>query len=304
MFDDVVRDIKSIELPRWGRVLPADGVVPWLLFGPDGEPVEPVRRFLMDFVARDNRPSSVRSYAYGLLRWWRWLLAVGVEWDKATPAEMRDLVLWLQQAAKPRRHARTASTATAGRVNPVTRKRHLGDRYEPRTIRHSNAVIRSFYEFWIDDLGGGPLINPVQLAKRRSRGRPNAHHNPLEPFRSEGRIRYNPKIPKSRPPAMSEEQWRDLFAKLRSNRDRALLALAVSNAARAEELLGMQTILGHEHLSTTADIYLVEDDAKVISRVATYLAGRGARQAAPPPEFVSGGYKAADLDVLLGGTVE
>jgi integrase len=238
VFDDVVRDIGSIEVPRWGRVVAAGGVVPWLVVGPGGEPVEPVCRFLADFVARDNRPGSVRSYAYGLLRWWRWLRAVGVEWDKATPAEVRDLVLWLRQAPKPRRSARTASAATAGGVNPVTRKRHLGDAYEPRTIRHSNAVIRSFYEFWIEDAGGGPLINPVQLSRRG--GRPNAHHNPLEPFRPEGKVRYNPKIPRRRPREMPEERWRDLFAGLRSNRDRAVLALAVSNGARAGELLGIR----------------------------------------------------------------
>ncbi len=74
MFDDVERDIRSIVLPGWGKVVPAGGLVPWLVVDPDGVPVEPVRRFLADFVARDNSPASVRSYAYGLLRWWRWLL--------------------------------------------------------------------------------------------------------------------------------------------------------------------------------------------------------------------------------------
>lgn len=415
MFDEVERDIRSIELPRWGRVVPAGGVVPWLVVGPGGEPVEPVRRFLTDFVARDNRPGSVRSYAYGLLRWWRWLRAVGVEWDRATPAEVRDLVLWLRQAPKPRRAARTSSAATAGGINPVTRKRHLGDAYEPRTIRHSNAVIRSFYEFWIE-AGAGPLINPVQLDRRGGRsGRPNAHHNPLDPFRPEGKIRYNPKIPRRRPREMPEERWKDLFAGLRSNRDRALLAIAVSNGARACELLGLrsadidwgdqlmrvyrkgtgaaqwlpaspeaftwlrlyladlsvplepgdmvwqtlrrrdhgdglkrqpmnyealravfrrvnkllgsnwsmhdlrhtaalrmarddalslrdvQTILGHAHLSTTADVYLVEDEANVISRIASHLAGREARKAAPAADAAPG-YEPGDLAVLLGGT--
>lgn len=414
MFDDVERDVRSIVLPGWGKVVPASGLVPWLVVDPDGVPVEPARRFLADFMARDNSPASVRSYAYGLLRWWRWLIAVGVEWDKATPAEARDLVLWLRQAAKPRRDARTASAVTAGTVNPVTRKRHLGDRYEPRTIRHSNAVIRSFYQFWIEDVGAGPLVNPVRLARRA--GRPNAHHNALEPFRPEGKIRYNPKVPKQRPREMPEERWRDLFALLRSNRDRAILALAVSNGARASEILGMraadvdwgnqlvrvyrkgtraaqwlpaspeaftwlrlyladlvvpleaddlvwqtlrrrdrgeglkrqplgyealrgvfrrvnellgsnwsmhdlrhtaslrmardetlslrdiQVILGHAHLSTTADVYLVEDEAKVIGRVAAHFAERDAREAAPPPEPAAGGYSAADLAVLLGGT--
>jgi integrase/recombinase XerD len=132
------------------------------------------------------------------------------------------------------------SASTAGTINPVTRKRHLGDGYQARTIRHNNAVIRSFYEFWIE-YGAGPLINPVRL-DRGHRVRPNAHHNPLEPFRPEGRIRYNPKLPKAKPRAIPDERWRDLFGGLRSNRDRALLATAISNGARAGELLGMRNV--------------------------------------------------------------
>ena len=65
----VERDIASIRLPQWGRVVEAEGVVPWLVVDPDGNPVAPVHRFLRDFVARGNRAGSVRSYAYGLLRW-------------------------------------------------------------------------------------------------------------------------------------------------------------------------------------------------------------------------------------------
>ena len=120
LFDEVERDVGAIRVPRWGRVVPTVGVVPWLVVDPDGVPVEPVRRFLTDFVARDNSLGSVYSYAYGLLRWWRWLHAVGVEWDKATPAEVRDLVLWLKRAEKPLRSPRTVSAATAGTVNPIT----------------------------------------------------------------------------------------------------------------------------------------------------------------------------------------
>lgn len=411
MFDDVEREVGRIRLPKWGKVARGDDVVPWLVVDPDGVPVEPVRRFLVDFAARDNRPASIRSYAYDLLRWWRWLQAIGISWDKATPAEVRDFVLWLRQADKPRRAARAASAATVGRVNPITRKQHLGDQYEPRTIRHSNAVLRGFYQFWIEDVGSGPLINPVQLDRRGRR--PNAHHNPMQPFRSEGRIRYNPRVPKRRPREVPDEHWRDLFAGLRWNRDRALLAIAI-NGARAGELLGMrgvdvdwgeqlisvrrkgtravqwlpasteslvwlrlyltdlgtpvesdgplwwtlrrrdrgaglrrqplnyealravfrranillgtnwsmhdlrhsaalrmsrddalslrdvQTILGHAHLSTTADVYLVEDEAKVIRRVADHLAQRRSNaDAAPAP--VATGYDAAHLAVLLGG---
>jgi integrase/recombinase XerD len=271
-------------------------------------------------------------------------------------------------------------------------------------------VVRSFYEFWID-LGEGPLINPVRL-DRGHPGRPNAHHNPLEGFRPEGRIRYNPKLPKAAPRAMPDERWRDLFGGLRCNRDRALLAIAISNGARAGELLGMrsvdvdwgdqlirvrrkgsgaaqwlpassdafvwlrlylddlgdplqpndplwqtlrrqdrgegprrqpmtyealravfrrvnallssnwsmhdlrhtaalrmsrddtlsmrdvQTILGHAHLSTTGDVYLVEDEAQVIRRVQRHLDDRQRRAQQPPR--VAAGYDADALGVLFG----
>ncbi len=215
--------------------------MPWLVVDPEGVPVVPIRRFLADFVARDNRPGSVRSYAYDLLRWWRWLRVVEVAWDKATPTEGRDLVLWLKQAEKLRRSPRTKSAATAGTVNPITRKQYLDDRYKPRTTRHSNAVVRSFYEYWID-IGEGPLINPVPRDRARGRRRPNAHHNPLEPFRPDARLRYNPKVPKRQPREIPDERWNELFGGLRSNRDRALLALDVSNGARACELLGIRSV--------------------------------------------------------------
>jgi integrase/recombinase XerD len=411
--NDVEQDLGSIRLPRWGRVVGPGGVVPWLVVDPAEESVEPVRRFLRDFVAQGNRRGSVRSYAYDLLRWWRWLRVIEVEWDRATSAEVRDFVLWLDQAVKLRNSARTASVATAGTVNPVTGKAYLDDRYKVRTIRHSNAVLRCFYEFWIE-LGEGPLVNPVRLRRVNGR-RPHEHHNPLEAFRPEGRILYNPKLPKRRPRAMPDERWKELFGALGSNRDRAILALAISCAARAAELLGMggvdldwgeqlirvfrkgtgaeqwlpaspdafvwirlyladlgeidlnqplwwtlrrrdhgqglqrqpmnyealrgvfrrvnqvlgtnwsmhdlrhtcslrmardenlslrdvQTILGHKHLSTTADVYAVEEEAVVIRRVAQHLAERDQRAAAPPPA-VSHGYDASDLSVLFGGSV-
>jgi integrase len=239
---DVVRDVAAIQLPSWGRVARVDGLVPWLVVDDVGVPVEPIRRFPTDFVARDTSVGSVRSYAYVMLRWWRWLRVVGVEWDKATPAEARDLVLWLRQATKPRRSARTLSTRSAGTINPVTGKRHLGDGYEPRTIRHSNAVVRAFYVYWIEDVYEGPLVNPVQLDRLHQARRPNAHHNPLEQYRFEGKIRYNSKIPKRRPREVPDGSWNDVFAGLRSNRDRALLSMDISCAARATELLGVRGV--------------------------------------------------------------
>ncbi|MBO0882986.1 MAG: SPASM domain-containing protein [Mycobacterium sp.] len=60
MFDDVEREVGAIRLPKWGRVVPVDGLVPWLVVEPDGPPVEPIRRFLVDFVARVRRSIPLR----------------------------------------------------------------------------------------------------------------------------------------------------------------------------------------------------------------------------------------------------
>ncbi|MGI5238838.1 tyrosine-type recombinase/integrase [Dactylosporangium sp. CA-139066] len=236
--DDDRRAIEKIRLPLWGSVVASDGASPWLVVDGLGERVEPVAVFLRDLAARDRSASSIRSYAVALLRWWRFLVVVGVRWDVATSAEVRDFVLWLGKAAKPMAGRRTASRSTAGQVNPVTRKRSPGDGYRPATIRHSNAVLRSFYDFWLER-GGGPLINPVVVERYRG-SRAYAHHNPMVPFRAEGRLRYNPRLQKRRPRCMPDALWEALFAAMGCNRDRAVLAIAVSTGARAAELLGMR----------------------------------------------------------------
>lgn len=101
---------------------------------------------------------------------------------------------------------------------------------------HNNAVIRAFYDFYAER-GEGPLLNPMP---RERGGRPYANHNPMEPFGFGGRLRYNPRAPRRYRRALTDAQWDGLFSELRSNRDRALLALAVSTAARAGELLGLR----------------------------------------------------------------
>ncbi|MFI0410687.1 tyrosine-type recombinase/integrase [Actinomadura sp. 3N508] len=231
------RDLATIRLPVWGRVVAVAGVVPWRFEDDSGRAVEPVQRYLRDVTAQGKAAGSVRSYAYALQRWWRFLIAIEASWDMVTSAETRDFVLWLRQASKPIAGWRKGSAATAGTTNPTTRKRYPGDRYDVGTIRHGNAVLRSFYAFW-GEQGVGPIINPVPLDRARGR-RPNAHHNPLEPYRAEGKLRYNPPRPKRRRRAMPDELWNSLFSAMTCNRDRAILSLDVSTGARAAELLGI-----------------------------------------------------------------
>lgn len=77
---------------------------------------------------------------------------------------------------------------------------------------------------------------------------------------------------------------------------------ATLRTARDESLTlrDVQTILGHAHLSTTADVYLVEEEAQVVRRVQDHLAELKERAKRPTPP-VAAGYDASDLDVLFGG---
>jgi len=63
----------------------------------------------------------------------------------------------------------------------ITRKQYPGLLYAPRTRRHNRTVVRMFYQYHREQ-GTGPLVNPMPDRRGANGERPNAHHNPLEPF--------------------------------------------------------------------------------------------------------------------------
>ena len=192
--------------------------------------------FLLDLLASDCSAATLRSYAYELLGWLRFLQAVAVPWDRATRAEARDYALWLARTSKPPRHRRQGSPAP-GAVNLVTGKPHPAETYATATRRHARAVIHAFYEYHRVQ-HGRPLINPFPAGRSAVGEQVNAHHNPMQPWRRPGRqAPYQPRAPRRIPRAIPDERFNELFAALASHRDRALLAFWISTGARAQELL-------------------------------------------------------------------
>lgn len=196
----------------------AVGVV---LIDGDGSEVVAVGQFLASLLAGGASRSSARSYALALLRWWRFLGAVRVDWQRASRIETRDFVLWMRGPTKRGPGGRAAMSA-----------------YAPATINHNLAVLRSFYE---DRLaaGEGPIINPVPESRGRRGQRPGAHHNPLDPPDRRRRAPLRQKTPGRIPKGLPDRVFDQLFAAMGSDRDRALLAFYVSTGARASELLGV-----------------------------------------------------------------
>ena len=102
---------------------------------------------------------------------------------------------------------------------------------------HAETVLRSFYGFHLE-AGTGPTVNPFPLARPRS-GRTHPHHNPMEPYRNERAGLYRPRVPSRIPRSVPDSEFNEIFARLPSHRDRALVAFYVSTGARASELLSV-----------------------------------------------------------------
>ncbi len=202
---------------------------PWRLVDADGNAVGSVATFLADLQAAGRSAATLRSYGMDLLRWFRFLRAVGVAWDRATRAEARDFCRWLQVAGKPARpHWRRRDEAPPGPPGRAP--------YSASVRVHSETVLRGFYDFH-RDAGSGPVLNPFPLDRSRRSGRAHAHHNPMEPFGDQRSGLYRPRLATRVPRSIPDEEFNEIFARLRSHRDRALVAFYVSTGARASELL-------------------------------------------------------------------
>ena len=218
--DGAFRDLGSLVVPTAGALVETGDLwEPYWLIDRDGVRVGPVSEYLRDLQARGRPATTQRSYSFALLRWFRFCWAAGVPWDEATRTEARDFCRHLQLAAQP-----GLGQVTAGRA---PRK------YAPSTAAHCETVCRSFYAYHLE-AGTGPIVNPFPLARA---GRAHAHHNPLDPFPKQKSGLFRPRVPQRVPRQIPDAVFNELFARLGSNRDRALVAFWVSTGARASELL-------------------------------------------------------------------
>ena len=129
---------RVLEVARVGRVEETDDrVMPFRLLDEQGVEVAAVTEFLHHMLADDASPASLRSYAYELLSWFRFLRAVEVPWHLAGRAEARDFALWLKTSKKPPRQRRPDAPAP-GSVNPITGKATSG-----RELRGPDQAARS-----------------------------------------------------------------------------------------------------------------------------------------------------------------
>jgi len=226
------RNLAALVVPQAGRLIATgDRYEPCRLVDADGVVVAAATAYFRDLLAAGRAEATVRSYGMDLLRWFRFCWAAGVSWDRATRIEARDFCRWLQVAGKqsrPHWRAQAEGVASAPAL--------AGEAYAPSVRAHSETVLRAFYDFHLD-AGSGPVINPFPLDRSRRGGRAHAHHNPMEPHRNERSGLYRPRVPNRIPRSVPDSEFNEIFARLPSHRDRALVAFYVSTGARASELL-------------------------------------------------------------------
>lgn len=212
------RDLAALTVLAVGAVVASeDRWLPFDLVDQSSVRVEPVAEFLRDLQACGRSPATARSYAMDLLRWFRFLWALGLDWNRASRAEARDFCRWMLLVRRPGR-------ADCGLA--------------PSVRAHAETVLRGFYDFHLK-AGTGPILNPFPLDRARRGSRAHAHHNPMEPYRNEKSGRFRPTVPAKIPRSVPDAEFNEIFARLGSHRDRALVAFYVSTGARASELLSV-----------------------------------------------------------------
>jgi hypothetical protein len=114
-----------------------DLFLPYRLVDGEGVAIEPVTAFFAELAACGRPATTQRSYGMDLLRWFRFLWALGVGWDQVTRVEARDFCRWLRVTVKPTRpHWRyrvggapgSGTERSVEQVNAVTGKSSRGAR--------------------------------------------------------------------------------------------------------------------------------------------------------------------------------
>ena len=226
------RDVSALRIPALGCV-ERDESGAWRMIGAHGGPVTAVQWFLSDLAATDAADSTLRSYAYDLLRWFRFINAIGVEWHTATRRDVHDFVRWFRDAPNAQRGRRNkpSSRPGAGTLNQQTGKPYLPAGYAPRTVNHALSVVSSFYTYAID-AGLGPNRNPVPGVTQSS-------SDSGDPGGARRRVSLRQKEPRRQPRDIPDGLLEKVFREISCERDRALVAVALGSGVRAGELLSM-----------------------------------------------------------------
>jgi integrase/recombinase XerC len=190
--------------------------------------LEAANGFLAHLVARAFSPATVRSYAYDLLNFARFLEQRRLRLAEVVPADLFDWIAWQTQQ---QRVAAAGDRVGDGKVVPLRR----GGGAAPTTVNRRVAAVRALFEHQV--VVGARAENPVPAPRRGQGLRPKArgmlgHLGPGRP-RGGGRlVRQSKRLPES----LAGEEVAAFLADLRTHRDRAIVLAMVLGGLRVGEV--------------------------------------------------------------------
>ena len=211
-----------------GLRVDADGAG-WRLAGPGSARFALVNDYLAYLADRRYSPRTVRSYAFDLLHFCRWLVSDGTALDAVATDTLLRFLAACREEVLPGQHGGNVVSLRTGRVAG----------YAAATVNRRLAAISGLFAFRAMRDPAAP--NPVPrgaAARRTARGERSGMLGHLARPRARSLLRL--REPRRLPRGLDREEARALLASFRCDRDRAVAGLMLFSGLRSAEVLGLQ----------------------------------------------------------------
>jgi site-specific recombinase XerD len=201
----------------------------WALVGPGAVGFTLVNEYLAYLGDRRYSPRTVRSYAFDLLHFCRWLSADDTSLDAVSTDTLLRFLSACREVALPGQHGGNVIDLRSGRSNG----------YAPATVNRRMAAVSGLFNFRA--MRDPVLANPVPrgaAARRTSKGERSGMLGHLARPRSRSQLRV--REPRRLPRGLERKEVQALLASFRTDRDRAIAGLMLFSGLRSAEVLGLK----------------------------------------------------------------
>ena len=201
----------------------------WRLAGPGSARFALVNDYLAYLADRRYSPRTVRSYAFDLLHFCRWLVTDGTVLDAVETDTLLRFLAACREQVLPGQHGGNVVSLRTGRTAG----------YAAATVNRRLAAISGLFAFRAMRDPAAP--NPVPrgaAARRTAKGERSGMLGHLARPRARSLLRL--REPRRLPRGLDREEARALLASFRCDRDRAVAGLMLFSGLRSAEVLGLQ----------------------------------------------------------------
>jgi integrase/recombinase XerD len=214
----------------------------WTVLDGQGQPVEPVERYLSYLSGIERSPNTVRAYAHDLKDWFAFLGDRGRDWRTVRLEDIGEFAAWLRLPAPGRSGAVAVLPSAEPQVTASTVNRKL-------------SALAAFYQHQArHGVDLGELLVTWQPYGRRGGWKPFLHH--ISKSRPQARRAVALKAPRKLPRVLTATEAEAILDACEHLRDRFLFALLYDSGCRIGEALGLR----HE------DIAAAERQVRIIPR--------------------------------------